>query len=60
MWVLSNKMPRVIYSQLNFSESNFYLLRANAKDLMRGKKCNVRDGIANDEWSLRVFADDEG
>lgn len=34
-------MPRIIYSKLNFAENNFYVLRGNARDLIRGKKCNV-------------------
>lgn len=59
IWVLSNKMPRVIYGSLNFSENNFYIVRANAKDVIRGKKCNVREGIGGDETSLRLFMGNE-
>jgi hypothetical protein len=52
-------MPRIIYGNLNFSENNFYILRANAKDVIRGKKCNVRDEIGEDETTLRFFMGDE-
>lgn len=49
-------MPRVIYSRLDFSENNFYILRANVKDVIRGKKCNNRDGIDKDR-DLYIFRD---
>lgn len=52
-------MPRVIYGSLNFSDNNFYILRANAKDVIRGKKCDMRDGISEDETSLRFFMGNE-
>lgn len=34
-------------------------MRANLKDLIRGKKCNVRDAISKDEMTVRIFEGDE-
>lgn len=59
VWGFSNKMLRVIYSQLNFCGKNFYILRVNVKDLLQGINCNVRDIIKADEMLLRSSDDDE-
>lgn len=54
LWILANKMPKVIYGQLDFNENNFYVLSANARDLVRGTKCNLRDGIRDDDCN-KIF-----
>lgn len=54
VWVLANKMPQVIYGHLNFEQNNFYILRANARELIKGTKCNLRDGIREDDC-IRLF-----
>lgn len=41
IWVLTNKMPKVIYSELNFSEKNFYILKADVKEAIKGSMCDV-------------------
>lgn len=54
-------MPRVVYGQLNFAENNFHILRANIRDLIRGKKCNVRNGAGDDDFVVnkRFSLDDD-
>lgn len=55
LWVLTNKMPRVIYGSLNYAENNFYILRANVKDIISGSKCDVRSIIGPDENNFDSF-----
>uniref|UniRef100_A0A336MSU8 CSON006707 protein n=1 Tax=Culicoides sonorensis TaxID=179676 RepID=A0A336MSU8_CULSO len=40
LWVFTNTMPRFIYSQLNTSEYNFRIWKANSRDIIRGTICS--------------------
>ncbi|XP_041983473.1 L-dopachrome tautomerase yellow-f2-like [Aricia agestis] len=42
VWVLVNQMTRFIFSTLDVSEDNFFIHRANVKDLIRGTVCEHR------------------
>lgn len=42
IWVLTNKMPRVVYSQLDFTANNFYMLKVSVSDAIRGTHCEER------------------
>lgn len=39
LWVMTNTMPRFIYSQLNVNEFNFRVWRANAAQVIQGTVC---------------------
>ncbi|XP_063700972.1 L-dopachrome tautomerase yellow-f-like [Culicoides brevitarsis] len=41
LWVLSNTMPRYIYSQLNTAEFNFRIWRVSARELIKGTVCDT-------------------
>lgn len=40
VWVVSNNLPTYLYSQLDFSQINFRLLRANVARATRGTICD--------------------
>ncbi|XP_026325615.1 L-dopachrome tautomerase yellow-f-like [Hyposmocoma kahamanoa] len=41
VWVLVNQMPVFIFSTLNPDEVNFYIHKANIRDLIRGTVCDI-------------------
>lgn len=42
IWVLTNKMPKVVYSKLDFTANNFYMLKVSVSDAIRGTHCEER------------------
>ncbi|VVC98849.1 unnamed protein product [Leptidea sinapis] len=44
VWVLANQIPRFVLSKLNVNEMNYYIHRANVKDLIRGTVCEQTNG----------------
>jgi Major royal jelly protein len=40
VWVVSNNLPIYLYRQLNYSQINFRLLRANVMRAIRGSICD--------------------
>lgn len=41
LWVLSNRMPRFLYTSLNSNDCNFRLLRGNTARIIQGTPCAV-------------------
>lgn len=39
LWMLTNTMPRFIYSQLDWNEYNFRVWRASTRDLIKNSLC---------------------
>ncbi|XP_073966528.1 L-dopachrome tautomerase yellow-f2-like isoform X2 [Choristoneura fumiferana] len=39
VWVLANQIPRFVYSVLDPSQNNFFLMKAKVQDLIRSTKC---------------------
>lgn len=39
VWVISNRLPIYLYSQLNFDDINFRILKANVKNLITNTIC---------------------
>jgi hypothetical protein len=48
VWVVSNNLPTYLYSQLDYAQINFRLLRANALRVVRGTICDPQV-VANQE-----------
>ncbi|XP_075161208.1 L-dopachrome tautomerase yellow-h [Haematobia irritans] len=46
LWVISNRLPVFLYSQLNFDEINFRILKANTNSLVKGTICDPMAYIA--------------
>lgn len=40
LWILSNRLPVYLYSQLNFNDVNFRIMRASVKDAIEGTICD--------------------
>lgn len=40
VWVMSNSLPVYLYSQLNYNEINFRILKANVDNLIDGTNCD--------------------
>uniref|UniRef100_A0A1B0ACG4 Bee-milk protein n=1 Tax=Glossina pallidipes TaxID=7398 RepID=A0A1B0ACG4_GLOPL len=40
VWVISNRLPVFLYSQLDYSDINFRILRANVSDLIKDTPCD--------------------
>lgn len=49
VWVMSNRLPIFLYSELDYKEINFQILRAGVKEAVKGTTCDrdvVKRGIA--------------
>lgn len=42
VWVLSNRLPVYLYSQLNFNDYNFRVFRGDVEEAVRGTPCDPR------------------
>lgn len=40
LWILSNRLPVYLYSQLNFNDVNFRILRTSVRDAIEGTICD--------------------
>ncbi|KAI5636815.1 major royal jelly protein domain-containing protein [Phthorimaea operculella] len=40
VWVLSNQIPKFVFSQLNTNENNYFILKGRIQDLIRGTVCD--------------------
>ncbi|XP_055372763.1 protein yellow-like isoform X2 [Condylostylus longicornis] len=40
VWIISNKLPIFLYSQLNYNEINFKIMRANINNAIKNTICN--------------------
>lgn len=41
VWVLSNRLPIYLYSQLDFTDINFRIQRASAREAIIGTACDT-------------------
>lgn len=41
LWVLSNRLPVYLYSQLDFTDINFRIQRASTRDAIHGTACDT-------------------
>lgn len=45
VWVLSNRLPVYLYSQLNFNDINFRIQRASVREAVMGTACDPAAGF---------------
>lgn len=46
LWVLSNRLPRMIYSSYDYNLYNFNVFRLNPSEIVRGTDCGKNFGAA--------------
>uniref|UniRef100_A0A1A9WYD3 Bee-milk protein n=1 Tax=Glossina brevipalpis TaxID=37001 RepID=A0A1A9WYD3_9MUSC len=47
VWIISNRLPIFLYSQLDYEDINFRILRANANDLIKDTICDPLQEATN-------------
>lgn len=62
VWVMSNRLPIFLYSELDYKEINFQILRAGVKDAVKGTVCGgggvVRRGAVALRGEKSSYVDD--
>lgn len=59
VWVMSNRLPIYLYSQLDYGDINFRILRADVDNIIDNTICNPISGAANND-KLALVTLEEG
>lgn len=59
VWVMSNRLPIYLYSQLDFGDINFRILKANVDTIIANNICNPIYG-SNTNQKLNIISIEEG
>ncbi|XP_034118555.1 protein yellow-like [Drosophila albomicans] len=53
VWVMSNRLPIYLYSQLDYGDINFRILRADVEDIIANSVCNpISESANNNKFAL--------
>ncbi|KAH8351786.1 hypothetical protein KR084_004413 [Drosophila pseudotakahashii] len=58
VWIISNRLPIFLYSNLDYGEVNFRILKANVKNIIRNSICNPDNKYINGSKSAFVLIEE--
>jgi len=58
VWLISNRLPIFLYSNLDYGEVNFRILKANVNKIIRNSVCNPDNSYINTSKSAFVLIEE--